>query len=194
MAGLVMGVGTLGVGRYRARIGGVVTKEYRLWEGMLTRCYSNKVHSRQPCYMEAQVSEEFLNFQYFAEWCQSQMGFLQGYDLDKDFISNNSATYSEDTCVFLPRKINTFNLTRIKARKYDLPEGVMPSRNGTKYKAMGSVDGVRKNLGSFDTPEEAFEVVNKCKIIAAHKLADEFNGILDARVIQKLRSFTLKKG
>lgn len=193
MAGLVMGVGTLGVGKFRARVDGVATKEYRLWEGMITRCYSNNVHSRQPCYTNSRVSEEFLNFQYFAEWCQHQIGFLQGYDLDKDFVSETVGIYSENTCVFIPRKINTFSLSRRKERKHNLPEGVMPSNTGKKFAAIGLVDGVRKRLGVYDTPEEAFEAVNNCKIVAANKLADEFDGLVDERVIKKLRSFSLKR-
>ena len=69
----VYGVGILGT-KYPSTINGVRTKEYTLWCSMLQRCYSDVLKKRCPTYEGCEVSDKFLYYEYFYEWCHSQIG------------------------------------------------------------------------------------------------------------------------
>ena len=103
----VYGVGVLGT-RHPSAINGVKTKEYELWSSMLERCYSDALKKRRPTYGDCKVSNNFLHYEYFYEWCNQQVGFgNEGWHLDKDLLIKGNKFYSESTCVFIPSEINT---------------------------------------------------------------------------------------
>ena len=64
----VYGEGILGT-KYLPSINGVNTKEYVLWKNMLERCYSDSFKKRRPTYEGCKVSDNFLYYEYFYEWC-----------------------------------------------------------------------------------------------------------------------------
>ena len=102
----VYGVGIIGA-KYSPKINGVQTKEYVLWKNMLRRCYSDSFKKQRPTYEGCKVSDNFLHYEYFYEWCHKQIGFTnKGFDLDKDLLVKGNKVYSEDTCVFLPQEID----------------------------------------------------------------------------------------
>ena len=70
----VYGVGVLGT-KYLSAVNGALTKEYELWSNMLKRCYSDFSKKKQPTYIECEVSNKFKSYEYFYEWCHSQIGF-----------------------------------------------------------------------------------------------------------------------
>ncbi|MGD4642034.1 hypothetical protein QT746_22385, partial [Xanthomonas citri pv. citri] len=101
----VYGVGVLGT-KYPSKINGVLTKEYDLWCSMLKRCYSATYQKQRPTYDGCEVSENFKSYEYFYEWCNSQVGFdNEGngnpFHLDKDLLIKGNKVYSENTCVFI---------------------------------------------------------------------------------------------
>lgn len=92
----IYGVGVVGVGNYAAS---THLKEYSLWMNMLERCYSPKFKEKNTTYRECVASDNFRNFQYFAEWCNGQIGFKQEhFALDKDIYIKGNKLYSENTC------------------------------------------------------------------------------------------------
>lgn len=108
---LIQGVGISDKGVYRKtkHLDGrkVNTIEYQRWYSMILRCYSPKVHKEFPAYIGCSVSDNFKSFQYFANWCQSQIGFgLKDYHLDKDILIKGNKVYAENTCCFVPRRLN----------------------------------------------------------------------------------------
>ena len=112
----VCGVGILGT-KYLTTINGVKTKEYGLWKDMLTRCYSDTYQKKQPTYEGCEVSEKFKSYEYFYEWCNSQVGVdVKGFDLDKDLLTKGNKVYSENTSVFIPREINQILVKRTTSR------------------------------------------------------------------------------
>lgn len=103
----VMGVGYIGIGKYKPWMNSKKTKEYQIWSAMLLRCYDKLVHKKKPKYSDCSVCEEWHNFQNFAEWCNSQPNFgLEGYHLDKDLKVLGNKNYNPQACSFIPSKIN----------------------------------------------------------------------------------------
>jgi hypothetical protein len=111
------------------KVDGKNVKEYELWRQMLNRCYGEKYQDIQPTYKGCNVSDNFLNYAYFYDWCQQQIGFKsidekgRSWHLDKDILFTGNKIYSEDTCVFVPREINNFFTDRGNDRG-DYPVGV----------------------------------------------------------------------
>jgi len=148
----VFGYGYIGIGKHKASIKRVHTKKYSTWTGMLERCCSSDYHIKYPTYKDVTVCDEWHNFQVFGEWYDEQYK-EDDWQLDKDLLSGGKKIYSPETCVFIPRELNSF-LGQDK-RNGDYPTGV--SRKGSKYRSRSycSLSGRLVHLGMFDTIEEA---------------------------------------
>ena len=55
----------------------VKTKQFTLWKNMLKRCYSDTSLRKSPTYHNCKVSDKFVEYPYFKEWCNNQIGFDQ---------------------------------------------------------------------------------------------------------------------
>ena len=164
----VHGVGVLGT-KYPTRVNGVLTKEYVLWVRMLERCYSDVLKKRCPTYEGCEASENFKYCEYFYEWCQNQIGFgiegfgIEGFELDKDLLIKGNKVYSETTCVFLPREINSLLTKRTASRGKHLI-GVYWCNTSKAFVAqVNKGKGVQEKLGYFNTEIEAFNAYKKAK-------------------------------
>ena len=167
-------------------IGRKQLKVYRVWSGILSRCYSpkNQSYSRYGA-RGVYVCDGWLEFQNFAAWYYEQPKG-EDWHIDKDIISEGNLIYSPDTCTFVPPSINTFFAT--------LPKniGFVPTLTFDKggYKASIS-DGEYKYSKTFKTQYEGFIFYKKFKEDRARELAKEFNTTLDARVVEALLNFTV---
>jgi len=148
----VFGNGYVGVGKHKVSSEGVATKKYKTWKGILKRCYSSDYHIKRPTYKDVTICDEWLNFQVFGDWYDEQYK-EEGWHLDKDLLSRGKKIYSPDTCVFIPRELNSF-LSGEK-RSGDYPTGVRLV--GSRYISQSkcSLSGRRLHLGTFNTIEEA---------------------------------------
>lgn len=172
----------------------VYTRAGQVWRAMRDRC--NPTGSKQQKYSRyvgCLMSSNFKDFNYFAEWCQCQIGYaLPDYDLDKDILVTGNKLYSEETCVFVPQTLNTFFIS-CNASRGDLPRGVY-SKNG-KFAAMISINGKRKTLGSsYATPEIAYNAYKVAKELEAniwHSRLSNKEFIIDPRVIERLHNWKL---
>ena len=146
------GVGYLGEGQYKTKIDNVFTPQYNTWRAMITRCYGDNINVNQT-YIDCFVCDEWLNYQNFAAWYDSNYYEIYGetMNLDKDILHKGNKIYSPETCVFVPHRINSLFITCDKNRGI-LPIGV--SKHYNKYKVTCS-----KYIGLYNTPEEAFEQV-----------------------------------
>lgn len=187
----VAGVGYFGIGSFIAKVAGQHTTEYADWNSMLKRCYVSK--ESRTSYKDKDVCEDWKCFQVFAEWATKQPNFGNvGWDLEKDLIVKNNKIYGPDTCVYLPREINSF----IKRKRVnDLPLGVdiAYKYNGTPYfRVQGREDGKNINLGSFYNIEEAFLTYKTHKEYLAKKLAEKWKTEIPDVAYKALLNYTVE--
>ena len=189
---LVCGVGIYERGKYLCWENDAVTREYDVWASMLKRCYSNSIKIKQPTYSACIVSDNFKNFQYFAEWCNNQIGWDENnWQLDKDFAGLGNNLYSENTCHFVPMELNNF-LTKRENHRGKSPIGVCFHKRVKKYQARCNIEGRREHLGYYETPEEAFMKYKYFKETYARALALKYENIVSDKVINILKNFTVE--
>ena len=133
---------------------------YSAWDTMLRRVFDTKVHARYPTYIGTSVCDEWKYFMNFRSWMMAQD--WRDKQLDKDIIVPGNKHYSPETCAFVDGRINTLLLDSA-ARRGKYPIGVSYYKRGRKYLASMAVNGKNRNLGYYDTPEEASLVYRKEK-------------------------------
>ena len=164
---------------------------------MLNRCFSEKLQTRQPTYKGCNVSDNFLHYSFFYDWCQEQTGFGKVdekgryWELEKDLLFTGNKTYSETNCVFVPHEINLFFVDRGNARG-DYPVGVSFHKASGKFKARCNVNGKRQYLGLFNTPEEAFAVYKPFKEALCKELALKWQSEIDSRLFNAMMSWCVR--
>lgn len=120
----VSGIGFIGDGPFKSKYCGKMTMEYQAWKAMISRCYDKKTQENHPTYMGCKVSEEWHNFQNFAEWFRENYpddGL--DYDIDKDMKKIGNKIYSPDCCMFISRVSNRF-ITDCSASRGEFMIGV----------------------------------------------------------------------
>ena len=191
----VYGVGITGT-KYLTKVNGVITKEYDLWKSMLVRCYSDAIKKRCPTYEGCEVSDKFKSYEYFYEWCHNQVGFSNDgngnpFHLDKDLLVKGNKIYSESTCVFIPREINSL-LTKCTASRGEHLIGVIWSKTANAFKAQVSKNkGKQEYLGYFKTDIEAFNAYKKAKESFVKEQAEKWKGKIDDRAYNALMNYTV---
>lgn len=171
-------VKTIGSGKNRK-----MTLAYRTWCAMTSRPGKRN-------YKDCKISENFTDFQVFAEWCQHQKGYGNaGWQLDKDILSGEEKRYSETTCCFVPRDINNLFLKRDAARGAH-PIGVS-ERNGKFYARCNVGKGYKVCLGCYDTPEEAFSAYKSFKEQLMRQTAADYRDQIDQHVYEALRHYSV---
>lgn len=184
----VYGVGYIGEGKYKSKINGKTTRIYDTWCNMLKRCYDSKQHEKYPTYKNCEVCDEWLCFQNFAEWLESNYYEIEGETmcLDKDILIKHNKVYSPETCVFVPNIINVLFIKNDKSRG-DSVIGTHRLKNG-KYVANchlfnpETVKSKNEYLGTYDTQEKAFEIYKYYK----EKNIKEVAGYYKEQIPEKL--------
>ena len=169
-----------------ASIGRHMTKEYRLWNNMVNRCYNEKELSRNPTYKDCHVSENWRYLSNFKEWCNNQIGFgNQGWHLDKDILVKGNKVYSEDTCCFVPHEINNL-FTKADRIRGKYPIGIYEDKQAGKFKVRISVEGKQKHVGRYYCEKEAFYAYKVAKEQYIKEVANKWKGQIDVRVYEAL--------
>lgn len=158
------------------------TWQYKLWINMLNRCYGDI--KENPSYENCQVSEEFLILSNFVSWVNSIGRPEQGWCLDKDLLGDGKI-YSKETCCFLPSIVNLL-IKRSSDSGLGLPKGVSQQPGSGRFKASRSKYGKVKIIGTYATPEEAYEAYIKETETYAKELANTYISKLDPRAFNAL--------
>lgn len=184
---LYYGVG-FRTGKYSAYNGNTQKEQYRIWSNALKRCYSKWFKENRKSYDNCVMSDNFKNYDYFYEWCENQVGFGGDFALDKDLLVKNNKTYSEDTCVFLPREINNALILR-ESKRGDLPIGVSFSERDHKYRVTLTMFGKNINGGYFKEACEAFKRYKELKELYLKSLASMYKDRIDIRAYEALITY-----
>ena len=186
----VYGVGYLGIGSYNINENGVTSKKYKVWNSMIQRCYDFKFQENSPTYKGCAVIDEWHNFQNFAKWYDENYYEVEGYimHLDKDILYKGNKIYSPSTCVFTPNTINILFIENTKKSK--LPIGVAKNKN--KYTANCTMGKGRSNLGSFRTPNEAFNVYKEYKEMCLKQVADEYKDKIPQKLYDAIYNYKVE--
>ena len=165
---------------------------YKAWTTMLSRCYSPSHLKRSPWYVGTVVCDEWLRYSVFRKWWVENQ--VDGWDLDKDLIGGGKKIYSADTCIFVPRWINTF--IRAKPAGKSLPIGCSFHKASGKYRADICIGGKVFAIGLFDSAEDANAAWAIEKLIYANQRREEMDAIdkmIFQSIVSKVNSWIVQK-
>lgn len=159
------------------------TKAYNLHRNMVSRVGKRKF------YEDCSVSENFLDFQFFAEWCQSQKYYkASDCNLDKDLLIYGNKLYAEDRCVFIPKNLNVF-LSSTKAIGTCV-QGVCFKKENSKFAANIHHNGRYHHIGYFNTEQQAYLAYSSRKYEIVKEWRDKLAVLdVDNRVIDAMNNY-----
>lgn len=130
-------------------------KFYKIWLFMIRKCYSSNFIDKNENNLESSVSADWQNFQNFCAWCIDN--YIEGNVLSKNALVKGNNLYSAATCEFITNKLNLLlRNNRPFGDESKYPLGVSKNKNGS-FTANIIYDEKHIGLGTFDTPEDAFE-------------------------------------
>lgn len=168
-------------------------KEYHMWHHMLYRC-TEKFQNEYTTYVDVTCSENFKSYSYFYKWCQTQVGFGnidengKRWHLDKDLLFKGNKLYSEDTCVFIPRRLNIL-LTKCNKARGSECVGVYKDKLGGFVSTCRDGGERQAYLGRYATEQEAFHAYKTFKENLIVGLANDFKHCIDKRAYQALLEY-----
>ena len=192
----VYGVGYLG---YEKAVdeNGKALKSYSVWLSMLRRCYYDEFQKAHPTYKGCYVCTEWLNYSNFKKWFNDNYYEIEEerIALDKDILVKGNKTYSPDTCVFVTQNINTLFIKHNKARgKY--PIGVYFNKNAKKYQAKCRTfyngKSQQKDLGYYNTIEDAFNAYKQFKEAYIKQIADEYKDKIPDKLYKAMYNYKVE--
>lgn len=189
----ILNVGYLGEGKYKVTINGKTTKHYNLWRTMLKRCYDPKYTQQHPTYIGCEVYSSWHNFQVFGEWIDKNYYEIEGEQvcLDKDILCKGNKIYSPNTCVFVPQRINNL-FTKCDKCRGDLPIGVSERKH--RYEVHVSCNDKSFQLGTFNTPHEAFLMYKLNKELVIQGIANEYKYKIPTKLYEALMNYEVEEG
>lgn len=163
---------------------------HKRWKNLLDRAkYNSKDHNRL-AYVDVSICDEWLNYSNFEKWYEENYYEVddERMDIDKDILVKGNRVYSPETCIFAPQAINQlFEMKTIKSVSHHftdknlspkgeyLPVGITWCNEKQKYRASLNIGNRKvKNLGRFNTIEEAFAVYKQAKEARIKEVAEQY--------------------
>lgn len=191
MSKLILGVATNSGGKYKSTIDGKKAKAHTAWHNMLKRCYCPKVQTRQPAYVGCSVSDEWLEYQEFAQWFENHEYSNRGYHFDKDLLLPGNKVYAPDRCAFVPQQLNNLLTDHGNARG-QYKQGVYFKKGYNKFTAQIAINGKKKGLGYYDNELDAYHVYKKAKEENVKRMANHWRDDIADDVYQALMRWELR--
>lgn len=154
------------------------TPLYYTWKDMLERCY--KKDKRHNAYKDCYVCDEWLTLSKFREFFD--LNYIDGFCLDKDYLYPGNKVYSPDTCIFIPKEINSL-LVRCGRDENGKLHGVNYNKKLKKYVAnvSNSGNGKRIHIGVYTTMQEAENAYIHKKKEIIKNIADKYKDIMPTK-------------
>lgn len=152
------------------------SKEYRTWYQMLRRCFDKQVKEEKPTYKNAVCCKEWLSFEKFCDWLQSQENYetwktLKWSAIDKDIICKGNKMYSPENCFLVPVNVNNL-FVKHDALRGNMPIGVYQTNDKYVASCTNSIEDRQVIIGTYNTAKEAFEAYKKYKENLIKEIAD----------------------
>ena len=195
----VYNIGYLGKGKYKTKEKGKMTKAYKIWSEMLKRCYDPYYINKYPTYIDCFVCEKWHNFQNFAKWYYENYYEIEGQKmhLDKDILHKGNKTYSPQTCIFVPQRINKL-FTKSNNIRGEYPIGVCYRKDIDKLQSYCSIFENNKkktiHLGYFslDKIEQAFTCYKNFKENYIKQVADEYKDLIPTELYDAMYRYEVE--
>ena len=158
---------------------------YVRWVDMLTRCYSEKHQSKYPNYIGCTVDPEWHNYANFKRWAEENYYEVGGepVELDKDILKKGNNVYSRENCIFVPKSINSL-FVNCRAVRGALPVGV--DQIDSSYRARMRYCGKQILIGTYETPEQAFDAYKAYKEKFIADMAERYRGRIPERLYEAI--------
>lgn len=188
-------IGYLGIGKYNQKDHYEI---YKVWNGLIQRCYDPYFLDKHPTYRDCMVCEEWHNFQNFAKWYEENYYKCNNetMELDKDILIKGNKIYSPETCIFVPNRINLLFCKRQNDRgKY--PIGVTEyydkRRNYKKLMVqINTVDKRERKYFSLDKPFQTFTYYKEYKENYIKQIANEYKNLIPIELYNALYSYKVE--
>lgn len=169
------------------------TWSYSKYKSMHKRCLVGGAGQRNyPSYVGCHTSENFKDFQFFAEWSSNQIGYeRESWHLDKDILVKGNKLYSENTCAFVPTAINGLLIDK-KALRGEWPIGVYFNKRDEVFTAYVCRDGKLEHISSHNNPYAAFLAYKREKERYIKDVANRWKPDVDIRVYDALMNYTVE--
>lgn len=158
---------------------------YNQWFDMYQRCTSERSKRLRPTYKDVVLHPDWYSYDNYCEWAKVQKGFEeiddQGhmFQLDKDILGGT--IYSPDTCLFIPKEVNTFLV------RFSESTGVSVTKHGKFRVCVYDVDlKTTRHIACFNTFEEAFLCYRTIKRERAEFLRNKWKDKIDVRAYEAL--------
>ena len=169
-------------------------KSYSTWHSMIRRCYSKVYKKGKPSYLNTKVDSSWLILSNFNTWFE--LNYIEGWQLDKDLLSNFQNLYSESNCCFLPNEINSalhFNM-----HKNGLYPGVSIKSESGKYIAQYSrndTNGKRRSIHLLSSNDayECFLAYKEAKENYLKELSEKYKDRLSVESYKLLNNLQIKE-
>ncbi len=182
--------GYIGVGKYTGKLLDENRHVYKKWQQVITRGCSKSFKEKSPSYKDVTVCKEWKCLQDFGMWYENNCKpHMQEWELDKDILIKGNKVYSPETCCFVPHEINSLFLKSDSVRG-DYPIGVSKSKK--RFRATLNRKGFAPHLGTFDTPEEAFDCYKFHKEAYIKQIADEWEDQIEPEVYEAMYAYQVE--
>lgn len=155
---------------------------YTCWSAMSSRV------GRIKEYKDCTISDEWKDFQTFAQWYYSQdRSPYESYHIDKDMLVRGNRHYSKETCCLIPGWINHMISRKQNTGKY--PTCVSFSQG--KYRGRFNFNGRTYQMKACDTEAEMCKLISDKRRELVNKIADEYerDKIMSPKAIQGFRNY-----
>ena len=179
---------------FQVTVGDSPIWQYDLWKTMIRRSFNGEHKARNPAYQDVTCCDEWLSFASFVEWVNKEVGYSGkpvGLELDKDLIVKGNRIYSPECCSFVPQAVNLLLTDRANHRG-EFPVGVHKPKNRKKFQVLLSTGGKLKDIGSFNTPEEAFLAYKTAKESHIKAVATRHKDVLSPAVFESLMNWEIE--
>ena len=182
-----------GIGLYDKKY--IKKDTYVKWQMMLRRCYSKEYLEKRPSYIGCEVCEEWKIYSNFEKWYIENHYQIEGEQmaLDKDILIKGNKVYSPNTCIFVPFSINSLFVKNDRSRT-SLPIGVTKNKKCINDRYVAKLKRKDKliNLGSYSTPEKAFNAYKIAKEELIKHVADKYKDKIPQKLYNAMYNYKVE--